>query len=153
MPKTNLLQTLKQFIARLCSRRHNLPATISSNRKQTIPAAIARIQQMECYMDEVAAYLESHQNSTHQTVGTASIVCQESKHSQCAHTPAQAEGTIPDHILAKLKTLSDYQESGQWLKDYALDESGALPANLKRGVLSEDKLYNFLIDAREFLHL
>lgn len=47
---------------------------------------------------------------------------------------------------ALVRTLLRYYEGGQWLADYALDEAGLLPADLKRGVLSEDGVYNFLID-------
>lgn len=43
-----------------------------------------------------------------------------------------------------LKHLSDYMDSGLWLKDYELDEKGLLPKELKRGVLSQDGLYNLL---------
>ena len=45
-----------------------------------------------------------------------------------------------------LKILLDYYTSGQWLKDYRLDEKGYLPPDVKRGVLSEDGVYNFLED-------
>jgi len=45
-----------------------------------------------------------------------------------------------------LKILLDYYTSGQWLKDYELDEKGYLPPDVKRGVLSEDGVYNFLED-------
>ena len=44
----------------------------------------------------------------------------------------------------KLKILAQYYESGQWLREYELDEQGLLPQNLKRGVLSQDALYAFL---------
>lgn len=47
--------------------------------------------------------------------------------------------------------LQDYMDSGQWLKDFEADEKGKLPANLKRGVLSEDGLYDLLTEAREIL--
>lgn len=47
---------------------------------------------------------------------------------------------------ALVRTLLRYYEGGQWLADYALDEAGLLPADLKRGVLSEDGVYNFLTD-------
>lgn len=43
-----------------------------------------------------------------------------------------------------LKRLLAYYESPLWLSDYGLDEQGLLPAGLKRGVLSEDGVYNFL---------
>lgn len=52
---------------------------------------------------------------------------------------------IPDEEFQQDKqTLSDYLESGDWQRDYELDEAGALPAELKRGVLSQDGLYDLL---------
>lgn len=55
----------------------------------------------------------------------------------------------------ELQVLRDYMESGRWQKDYEADEAGRLPASLKRGVLSEDGLYDLLqradaIDKRVF---
>lgn len=43
-----------------------------------------------------------------------------------------------------LKALSDYYSSSAWKRDYAADEAGLLPKDLKRGVLSEDGIYNLL---------
>ena len=43
-----------------------------------------------------------------------------------------------------LQTLIRYYEGPLWRYDYELDEQGMLPACLKRGVLSEDGVYNFL---------
>lgn len=43
-----------------------------------------------------------------------------------------------------LQTLVRYYESPLWRYDYELDAQGMLPARLKRGVLSEDGVYNFL---------
>lgn len=40
--------------------------------------------------------------------------------------------------------LTQYYESGQWMLDYELDEKGLLPPDLKRGVLSQDALFDFL---------
>lgn len=42
------------------------------------------------------------------------------------------------------KILTDYYENGLWLSDYDRDEKGEFPQNLKRGVLSQDGLYNQL---------
>lgn len=42
--------------------------------------------------------------------------------------------------------LADYYASDTWLSDYDADAQGKLPADLKRGVLSEDGLYNALED-------
>lgn len=44
----------------------------------------------------------------------------------------------------KLRKLTRYYESRIWREDFERDERGELPAALKRGVLSEDGLYNFL---------
>ena len=46
----------------------------------------------------------------------------------------------------QLQRLVQYYEGGQWLRDYELDEKGFLPNDLKRGVLSEDAVYNFLTE-------
>lgn len=43
--------------------------------------------------------------------------------------------------------LREYMESGLWLSDFEADERGELPTGLKRGVLSEDGLYNLLSEA------
>ena len=48
----------------------------------------------------------------------------------------------PDH--PSLGELIRYYEGGQWLRDYELDEQGLLPPDLKRGVLSQDGIYNLL---------
>lgn len=45
-----------------------------------------------------------------------------------------------------IQTLEDYYESGQWLKDYEADERGELPSDLKRGVLSQDGIYDLLCE-------
>ncbi|WP_281086405.1 DUF4298 domain-containing protein [Eubacterium ruminantium] len=43
-----------------------------------------------------------------------------------------------------LKTLEKYLSSPDWKYDFMLDEKGLIPAGLKRGVLSEDGIYNLL---------
>ena len=42
------------------------------------------------------------------------------------------------------RELREYYENGQWLRDYEADERGELPGGLKRGVLSQDGLWNLL---------
>jgi len=79
---------------------------------------IARVKQMEQYMDEVLAILE-----------------------KCPVSIKDDES-----IKMKIAELENYQESGKWLLDYEYDERGELPSDLKRGVLSEDMLYNLLCD-------
>ena len=59
-------------------------------------------------------------------------------------TPASKRTTACFQAL--LKSFLQYYEDGTWLRDYELDEQGKLPRDLKRGVLSEDGVYNFLTD-------
>ena len=55
-------------------------------------------------------------------------------------------GSIPADptLAAMLSELTTYYESPQWLADYQADEQGAFPPDLKRGVLSQDGVYNLL---------
>ena len=45
--------------------------------------------------------------------------------------------------------LSKYYGSELWKLDLAADEAGKLPPDLKRGILSEDGIWNLLSDYRE----
>lgn len=49
-------------------------------------------------------------------------------------------------VREDVEALSDYYENGCWRQDYEADEAGALPENLKRGVLSQDALYDLLAE-------
>ena len=53
------------------------------------------------------------------------------------------------NLQKMLYELTSYYESGQWLKDFEADERGELPKSLKRGVLSEDGVYNLLSEFKE----
>ena len=53
------------------------------------------------------------------------------------------------YIMRMLKALTDYYENGLWQKDYELDEKGGFPADLKRGVLSQDGVYNLLQEIKK----
>ena len=50
---------------------------------------------------------------------------------------------------ASVNLLSTYLGSDEWRQDLADDEHGFLPPDLKRGVLSEDGIWNMLSDCRE----
>lgn len=52
-------------------------------------------------------------------------------------------------VQEDIKALRKYYGSRQWKQDYADDEAGRLPADLKRGVLSEDGIWNLLEDVCE----
>ena len=51
-----------------------------------------------------------------------------------------------------IAALNDYYGSDEWKQDFADDEAGLLPVDLKRGVLSEDGIWNLLADNRELMN-
>ncbi len=59
------------------------------------------------------------------------------RHMEALFDRAKAERNVPPELLR-------YYEGGQWLLDYQADERGELPPELKRGVLSQDGLWNLL---------
>ncbi len=56
-----------------------------------------------------------------------------------------------EEVQEQYRKLSDYYGSDQWMQDYADDEAGELPRDLKRGVLSEDAVYDLITENRELL--
>lgn len=48
-----------------------------------------------------------------------------------------------------IAALGGYYGSEDWKQDFADDEAGRLPASLKRGVLSEDGIWNLFEDIKE----
>ncbi len=50
-----------------------------------------------------------------------------------------------------IKSLFDYYGSSLWMQDYEADEAGRLPKELKRGVLSEDAVYDLITEHRELM--
>ena len=49
-----------------------------------------------------------------------------------------------DGIQDDVKELAAYYEDDDWREDFEADEAGRLPMDLKRGVLSEDGIYDVL---------
>ncbi len=47
-------------------------------------------------------------------------------------------------VREKIIELEAYYVSNTWRRDYEDDETGKLPTDLKRGVLSEDAVYDLL---------
>ena len=47
-------------------------------------------------------------------------------------------------LTSSFSTLEAYYTSPAWRTDFEADEAGLLPPDLKRGVLSEDGIYNLL---------
>ena len=56
-----------------------------------------------------------------------------------------------ESVQKQYKKLSGYYGSSAWMKDFEADEKGLLPADLKRGVLSEDAVYDLIIENRELV--
>ena len=68
----------------------------------------------------------------------------------CFDTLLEADPTTVwenSSLRTLLECLIQYYENGQWLHDYELDEQGLLPSELKRGILAQDAIYNFLEQA------
>ena len=49
-----------------------------------------------------------------------------------------------EELANLIDELEAYYSGPLWMQDYADDEAGLLPKDLKRGVLSQDGLYNLL---------
>ena len=52
-------------------------------------------------------------------------------------------------VLVDITALDEYYGSELWRQDLADDEAGRLPEGLKRGVLSEDGIWNLLTDCKK----
>lgn len=48
-----------------------------------------------------------------------------------------------------IRALAAYADSGDWLRDYDADRAGRIPRDMKRGVLSQDGLYDLLTECAE----
>ena len=84
--------------------------------QEPLEKTIERVKKMEAYFESVSAFQKaSFQNEK-----------------------------LDANLEKAIQELTAYLESGQWLADYECDERGELPRDLKRGVLSQDGLYNLL---------
>lgn len=63
-------------------------------------------------------------------------------------------GIAPSGIapIPEIDELIKYYESDLWRQDYDADSMGLLPSDLKRGVLSQDGIYNLLSDYQRLLN-
>ena len=76
------------------------------------------------------------------------IVAMEAAFNRAAEAVRALTGALDQYetVRIDIDRLTDYLESGAWREDFEADEAGFLPSDLKRGVLSEDALYNLLGD-------
>lgn len=65
-----------------------------------------------------------------------------------AHALQSLEAALKQYqaALPELQALAEYYESPFWLQDYDADHRGAFPPELRRGVLSQDALYDLLCE-------
>ena len=91
-------------------------------KKEYIERSVKRIKELESVFDEVSKTLKEE--------------------------PIKLNDT---EYQNKIKILVDYLDSGMWLKDYELDEKGLIDQSVKRGILSEDGLYNLIFEIEEFM--
>jgi ribosomal-protein-alanine N-acetyltransferase len=84
--------------------------------KSDVEAVIKRVREMEDLFDQLSMIAENDDETAMQT----------------------------EDVRKAARRLARYLDSGLWLKDYQLDELGLLPKDLKRGVLSQDGLYDLL---------
>ncbi len=65
----------------------------------------------------------------------------------------QLSAAIDGYAAAEeaIRELSAYYGSQEWKQDLADDEAGRLPQEMKRGVLSEDGIWNLLEDNKELM--
>ena len=92
-------------------------------RKKTekqVAATVIRVRRMEPVLDDCAAALDR------------------------LRTSLDSAAAVP----GQLKALSAYYGGRAWRSDFEADAQGALPDDLKRGVLSEDAIYDALTDSR-----
>lgn len=81
------------------------------------------------------------------------ISMMEDRYDEISRVLAALDEAVDEYedFKSELDALRDYMDSGQWKDDYEADEAGQVPSDLKRGVLSEDGLYNLLHDADTIL--
>lgn len=75
----------------------------------------------------------------------------ERKFVQASSAVRRLSAALEKYVAAQdsIKALNDYYSSKEWRLDFEDDEAGLLPDGLKRGVLSEDGIWNLLSDCQE----
>lgn len=77
----------------------------------------------------------------------------EEKFDAASRAVAELEKALDDYsdVREDISDLEEYMDSGAWMQDFEADGRGEFPAGMKRGILSEDGLYNLLSDSDEVL--
>lgn len=88
----------------------------------------------------------NHSDRTEMAERIRRITEMESRYDRVRHV-LRASGACPDRldsVRGDIQALSAYYEGSLWREDFEADEAGLLPKDLKRGVLSEDGVYDLL---------
>ena len=88
----------------------------------------------------------NHSDRTEMTERIRRITEMERRYDRVRHV-LRASGACPDRldsVRGDIQALSAYYEGSLWREDFEADEAGLLPQDLKRGVLSEDGVYDLL---------
>ena len=99
--------------------------------------AESRHQYLQWYLKEYAAEVQVQRIEYYETL------------LQKAEQLLKNENTCHTELELYIRELDDYYTGPAWKEDFAADEAGLLPADLKRGVLSEDGIYDVLQEYRE----
>lgn len=96
-----------------------------------------------CHIAPAMMHLEENEQ-THR------ILEMESRLNACRRSMKQLSGVLDvfETALQDYDELSTYYSSALWMEDFEADEKGQLPAQLRRGVLSEDAVYDMMDDFR-----
>ncbi|MBP5358908.1 MAG: DUF4298 domain-containing protein [Treponema sp.] len=97
--------------------------------KGQIKKSISRIRKMEKILDNLNALMSSLENDLNSKVNVKRFLAYQKK----------------------VIRLENYYSGPEWKKDFELDEQGAFPPSLKRGVLSEDGIYDALEKNKELM--
>ena len=84
---------------------------------------------------------------------TERIKVMEQRLDQASAAVMQLSAALDGYAAAgeAIRELSAYYDSDTWKQDLADDEAGRLPRDMRRGVLSEDSIWNLLEDNKELL--
>ena len=93
-------------------------------------------------LSEFVCVYQNPQEVKEQFIRLQRILINESRLREAEETLRTKENA--DRLQCLISELEAYYTSDEWKQDFAADEAGLLPKGLKRGVLSEDGIYNLL---------
>ena len=86
-------------------------------------------------------------------IQTERIAAMERRLDKASAAVMRLSAAVDEYAAAQeaIRELSNYYGGSEWKQDLADDEAGRLPQDLKRGVLSEDAIWNLLEDNKELV--